>query len=337
MFGVGKTPFTFLKDKIILFLLPKLSKTIIMARGRGTMKTLSSILIFGFSFVSLTYANQIMGWHLTKKVNIGNNPYASLVWNDHIYISQLGPNRTPVEDDDGQLIRLELDGTIDQSFRLTQKLNHPTGLSIENGILYIGDLNKLYAISTLDGEILFDLDLQEAAVQQITDIEFVAPGILAVADVAKKLVLVDVYNKEPLQEVANIESYIPNALAFNPLNSTLYVTGNLQETNVASNGAVLAYKYDPKTNKFAHSATKSIGYYLDGIQVYNSKVYVSDWGPAAAKSNMLELVADINEPGHKTTELFNTAFADFSIYAYGNIMVTPDSINGDILIYNILF
>lgn len=96
---------------------------------------------------------------LFQSLNGFKHPESVLVEENHLWVSDMGQDPSEKENADGNLVKYNLAGDLDQKFTLKTKLNSPMGMAIVQDTIYLADVNRVVGVNKITGELdqLFDL------------------------------------------------------------------------------------------------------------------------------------------------------------------------------------
>jgi hypothetical protein len=244
----------------------------------------------------------------------------------NIYVADIGKELNPTaKDGDGKIIKLDNKGKILDAAFVKEKLNAPKGLAINNEILFVNDIDRLFAFDINSGAKLYEIDFS-AATSFLNDIAVWDNNTLYVSATDKsKLFKVDLVSKsyseiKTDQMIAGI-----NGLFCHKKASRIYVNGFGSDNQ--PNG-VVGY-VNLKDNTF-HKVTQMEGFY-DGIYIHKDVLYVSNW-MAFEKKGVVLAMGIYNPNGTKVLKI-NTGEpiagpADFIIV--NDQLIIPAMMSGEI-------
>ncbi len=109
-----------------------------------------SLLIYLFSTINTNAQKTISGFnHIESATTDGK----------YLYVADIGKELAPMtKDQDGKIIVLDSNGKIIKPSFTTEKLNAPKGLTIDNGVLYTNDIDRIVAFDLKTGNKLYQID-----------------------------------------------------------------------------------------------------------------------------------------------------------------------------------
>jgi hypothetical protein len=189
-----------------------------------------------------------------------------------IYVADIGKELNPnSKDGDVKIIKLDKNGQVLDSTFVKEKLNAPKGLAIDNGILFLNDIDRLFAIDLKTGTKIYEIDFSKDS-SFLNDIAIWDSTTLYVTATDKnKLFKVNLIDKSYSEiKIDHTISGI-NGLFCHKKTNRLYINGF--GTDNKPNG-VVGY-LNLKDNTFT-KLTELEGYY-DGLYITNDVLYVSNW------------------------------------------------------------
>lgn len=274
-----------------------------------------SLLIYLFSTINTNAQKTISGFnHIESATTDGK----------YLYVADIGKELAPMtKDQDGKIIVLDSNGKIIKPSFTTEKLNAPKGLTIDNGVLYTNDIDRIVAFDLKTGNKLYQIDFGNET-SFLNDIAVWDKNTLYVSATDKnKLFKVNLINKTFFE--VKIDKVIPgiNGLFCYKKAAKLYVNGF--GTDNKPNG-IVGY-INLKNNQFTQ-LTKQEGYY-DGIAIANNTLYFSNW-VAFEKKGIIETISlkTAKKACINRDEPINGP-ADFTILK--NTIVSPGMMDGTLV------
>lgn len=286
------------------------------------MKKLTYIkyLVVVFLFISslpLAYAVQAKPKLLFSITDL-SNPESVVLYNDHLYISNIGAKNPAKKDGDGFIKKVALDNK--SSEKWLTGLNDPKGLRVFNDKLYVADLDSLVVIDLTKGKILRKIPVKGS--EFLNDIELDDKGNIYVADTKQSSIyFVDGKNFRSSVLIKNFEE-APNGLYFK--NGRLYVSSWAHNMKPGSLFYVLLS--DKSTVMLE---PKEIGA-LDGLEEY------SDYNWLVTSKNEGKLFLVDVKAGKKKLLLDNvTDAADIGFDKSKKLLMVPLMKVNEVRVYNI--
>lgn len=240
-----------------------------------------------------------------------------------IYVADIGKELNPnTKDGDGRILKLDKKGQILDSTFVKEKLDAPKGLAIDNGILFLNDIDRLLAIDLTTGTKLYEIDFSKDS-SFLNDIAVWDSSTLYVTATDKsKLFKVNLNDKSYSEIKIDHPIYGINGLFCYKKANRLYINGF--GTDNKPNG-VVGY-LNLKDNTFT-KLTEVEGYY-DGLYVVNDVLYVSNWIAFEKKGILFSIQLYNNRVNViKLPELI-AGPADFIILK--DQLIVPGMINGEL-------
>jgi hypothetical protein len=231
------------------------------------MKNLIKISLVFYQFITINTSAQ------TTKTITGFNHVESVATDGKfIYAADIGKELNPTtKDGDGQIIKLDKKGKILETNFVKEKLDAPKGLTINKGILFINDIDRLLAIDLKTGTKLYEIDFSKDT-SFLNDIAVWDNNILYVSATDKsKLYKVNLVDKSYSEIKTDINISGINGLFCYKKASRIYVNGF--GTDNKPNG-IVGY-INLKDSAFTQISNLE-GYY-DGIFISKDVLYVSNW------------------------------------------------------------
>lgn len=266
-----------------------------------------------------------------------SHPESVMSDSNHFYISDIGKEMEPGKHDgDGAIARVSLSGSdINPNWAdvgSNKPLNAPKGMNIQDGTLYVTDIDRIVGFDTGSGKQVFELDLSSTGSQFLNDLISPAPGILLVAATdLGRVYRIDLKNKH--FDPTGIENLTGvNGLTNGPKKEYLYLATHGPDSPVSGGVFRVSMKDCPSLIKTSDETCKieslnaPAGLY-DGISFYNNTLVVSDWHEF--KPNMGRIRYRGDDGNWKTAP--DNAFsgsADFHIH--GTMLYLPEMMTGNI-------
>ncbi|WP_258444025.1 ATP-binding protein [Helicobacter sp. 16-1353] len=120
-------------------------------------KSLITIMLFALVAINLQAKAKIV-----QEISGFSHPESVFVYEDNVFVSNVGKKLEPLaKDGDGFISKLSYDGKmINKSF--IKNLNAPKGLFIENGKLYVLDIDELKVFDVNSAKALFSIKIDDA-------------------------------------------------------------------------------------------------------------------------------------------------------------------------------
>lgn len=211
--------------------------------------------------------------HFAETVVEGfSHPESVIAHDGMVYVANIGTELQPAAmDGDGFISAVRPDGTIlERKFLPVQgTLNAPKGMAIVGSTLYVADINRIVGFDLTTRKTVFELAVPETSFLNDLTVRDDHTLFASATDLGK-IVEVDLTTRTytflalpPLQG--------PNGLWYERSNNTLYCVEFGAENQ--PNGNVIAISFAP----LQMQKMSAVQGYLDGVQMYNGKLYVSDW------------------------------------------------------------
>lgn len=243
--------------------------------------------------------------------NVGPHPESVTIDGAKVYVMQFGDELQPMtQDGDGYIAVYDANGRLLDT--LVTGLDAPKGSEVVGNVLYVADVDTLFGFSTLNGK--------TAQVVSFTGKTSFLNGLTAGASGTLYVSATDsgkIWAVTAAAGVATELSSLPgvNGLSYDSATGLLYAVTFLQ--NDAQAGGVYLVSLDS-------GKTTRIGSYsgmLDGLQVFNDKLYFTDWNPAG-QGRMLEMDIATGETRIVAESDLLSGPADFDILPDG-IAIVP--------------
>ncbi len=211
----------------------------------------------------------------SMKVEGFSSPESVTTDGTYFYVSNVGKELKPMDKDgDGYISRLSAKGKVlDAQF--ISGLNAPKGMTVNEGILYVADIDKVKGFSVSNGKQVFDLDFSAQGTSFLNDMTVVDENTLLVSSTDIGAVYEISLNPVPsLRKIdSNVDLVAANGIYFDRQSGTLYVA--TYGSNNQSNGFIGKGKLE--NGKLDFQKIYNVGGLYDGIAVNDGKVYFSDW------------------------------------------------------------
>ncbi|MES2746830.1 MAG: hypothetical protein V4648_00535 [Bacteroidota bacterium] len=213
-----------------------------------------------------------MNAQITKTITGFNHVESVVVDGKYLYAADIGKELQPTaKDGDGQIIKMDKKGEVQDANFAKEKLNAPKGLAIYNGILFINDIDRLVAIDINSGNKLYEIDFS-AVTSFLNDIAVWDNNTLFVSASDKnKLYKVNLTDKSYSEIKTNKTIAGINGLFCYKKASRLYVNGFGSDNQ--PNG-IIGY-INLKDNSFTQLT--ALEGYFDGMFISKDVLYVSNW------------------------------------------------------------
>ena len=241
-----------------------------------------------------------------------------------IYAADIGKELNPTaKDGDGQILKLNKKGKILDATFVKEKLDAPKGLSINKGILFINDIDRLLAIDLKTGTKLYEIDFSKDT-SFLNDIAVWDNNTLYVSATDKsKLYKVNLIDKSYSEIKTDKTISGINGLFCYKKASRIYVNGFGSDNK--PNGIIGFINL--KDNTFTQITTLE-GYY-DGIFISKDVLYVSNW-VAFEKKGIIQGIGiyNTNRVAKISTSEAISGPADFIIV--NDQLIVPAMMSGEI-------
>ncbi|WP_298221698.1 hypothetical protein [Flavobacterium sp.] len=260
---------------------------------------------------------------MTKTITGFHHVESIAIEGKFLYAADIGNALNPTaKDGDGQIIKLDKKGNILDASFAKEKLNAPKGLSINDGILFLNDIDRVVAIDLNSGNKLYEIDfskdtsfLNDSAVWDDTTL-FVS------ATDKSKLFKINLTDKSYIEIKTDTTIAGINGLFCYKKASRLYVNGFGSDNQ--PNG-VVGY-VNLKDNTFT-KLTNLEGYF-DGLFISKDILYFSNW-VAFEKKGVIMGINLINNHCTKIKSIEPIAGpADFTIK--NDQLILPAMLSGEI-------
>ncbi len=269
---------------------------------------------------------------LFHSINSFNHPESVLVEQNTLWISDMGQNPSEVENADGNLVKYNLSGDLDQTFTLKTKLNSPMGMAIIKDTIYLADINRVVGVNKNSGELDQVFDLSFSSSVFLNDIVAIEDQYLIVtATDIKKIYLISL-NQNKVEELnIDFHGYTPNGVFYEKQTHILYFASNEKHAlGQEGNGKVSKYLFENKKATFQQEF--SVGKFLDGVFVKEDQIVVSDWQSAGNDGKIYILDKSSIVLSHEFS-LKTSGLADMDYSEKNKVLVTPDFIQGIVRLY----
>jgi hypothetical protein len=188
-----------------------------------------------------------------------------------LYVADIGKELDPsAKDGDGRIIKTDMNGKILDSLFAQEKLNAPKGLALDNGILFVADVERLVALDIKSEKKLYEIAFE--GISFLNDIAVVNKTTLFISATDKsKIFKVSLIDGSYTELVTDKTILGTNGLFYDAQSNRLYVNGFGSDNK--PNG-IFGY-IDLYGNKFIQ-LTKQQGYF-DGIWLSKGVLYISSW------------------------------------------------------------
>ncbi|WP_432737518.1 hypothetical protein [Maridesulfovibrio sp. FT414] len=266
----------------------------------------------------------------TVKVDGFSSPESVTSDGTYFYVSNVGEKLNPTDrDGDGYISKLTAEGSVVER-RYVTGLNAPKGMAVQDGILYVADIDRIKGFDLSDGKKVFELDFSADGTSFLNDIAVYADKQLLVsATDTGNVYLVNTGENPSFSKLeSDMDLFGPNGIAVDQENGDVYIASfgkDHKPNGFVSKGRIVAGKIKGEKVFFKD------GFY-DGIALHDGKVIVSDWiefkksgvliqvDPKNGKSSTLELEEKIGGP------------ADFYLDAKGKRLWIPMMLENKLLI-----
>ena len=219
---------------------------------------------------------------LEKTVATNAKPEAATRDGDALLVSSLGPDNS-ADSGDGSIQRLLWEGSVDHGFHLATPLHNPKGIvAVASGIVVL-DIDRVVVIAR-SGELRSEISLAASGTRFLNDVTMVDDHqvIVSATDI-KRLFLINLLSGESRELQPDFDLDHPNGLHFDPDTNSLYITANGEHTlGEEGNGSVTKTEVDAAAGQVRLLWSSPIGKFVDGIDLRDRTIFVSDWiGPGA--------------------------------------------------------
>ena len=283
--------------------------------------------LFSLTFV---FANESSLWKVDTKFSFGENPESVLIYKNSLFISDMGKDSRRVRTADGNLVRMNLDGTQVSSFKVSETLHSPMGMAVLGNIIYVVDIDRILGFSVKSGDLRFKLDLSAEGATFLNDIVTIDRSHLLVsATNLQKIFLVNI--KHGKYTELDVSLSHPNGLAYDSVEKILYVAGNKEHAlKEYGNGELTGLQLNG-LNKPKKVLEMSFGKFIDGVAFHKGKLLVSDWKDFEKGASLFTIDATSRKIVAEE-DLGIKGVADFSANDVFNKIYLPNLIDGEIYI-----
>jgi hypothetical protein len=207
-----------------------------------------------------------------KRIHAFKHPEGVCIINaDKVFISDIGKSfKTTDRDSDGVIYQCPINNINSKNkFNKTFKLNAPKGITFANHKLFIADVDRIVIADIETGIKADEIAFADTTVS-LNDVFLLDDNTLLVTVINKhELYAINLTSKD----IINLSnSSIEGANGLCKYEKKIYVCGFSSKEK----GKGSIYEYDIETNKIT-TVIKDLGH-LDGIKLFNKKLFVSDWG-----------------------------------------------------------
>lgn len=281
-------------------------------------------------FANLVYASTEPVLFLS--LNNFKHPESVLVEKNNLWVSDMGQDPSELENADGNLMKYNLAGDLDQSFTLKTKLNSPMGMAIVHDTIYLADINRVVGVNKVTGELDQEFDLSSSGTVFLNDIVAIEDKYLIVtATDIKKIFLISL-NENKIDDLdIDFHGYAPNGIFYEKETQYLYFAANEKHgLGPKGNGKVLKYLLDDKKAIFQQEV--SVGIFLDGVFIKDDMLVISDW-QTTGPDGKLYVLNKSNLALDKEIDLKTSGLADIDYSYEYKILATPDFVRGIVRLY----
>ena len=285
---------------------------------------MKTIIKLSLALSTLSFANA----QTTKNISGFNHIESVATDGKFLYVADIGKELNPTgKDGDGKIFKLDLTGKVLDSNIVKETINAPKGLAIDNGTLFIADVDRVIAIEIKTGNKLYEIDFSKDA-SFLNDISVWDKNTLFISATDKsKIFKINLIDKSYIELVTDKTIVSTNGLFADKKSNRLYVNGFGSDNK--PNG-IVGY-INLANNKFTQLAT--IEGYFDGIFLSNGILYTSNWVAFEKKG----IIQTINLTNNKVSQVkMNEPFAgpaDFIILK--NQLIVPEMMTGAIQFINL--
>jgi len=220
------------------------------------------------------------------------SPEAVVSDGKHIYVSNVGEKLDPTaKDGDGFISKLALDGSVVERRFLPAKgaaLDAPKGMAINDGVLYVADIDRIVGFELASGKQVYSADLSANATVFLNDLTFGEGNTLYVsATDLGRIFALDVTDKSGKARALDLPPLPgPNGLKYDKAGKRLLVAGFGTDNKPTGEIGVIT---ELETKPVYKKLTEAKGYF-DGIALIGpDRLLTSDW-VAFEKKGVLKTV-----------------------------------------------
>ena len=263
-----------------------------------------------------------------------DHPESVLITQNAIYISEMGIDTGEVIQD-GDIQKRNLFGKVDQKFKVNTPLTSPMGMGISRNHLYIADVDKIVILSATTGEFINQINMSHFKVNFLNDIEIISNRYLIItATNLKKVFCYDLVQDIFLDLNIDLKGNAPNGVTFDTVHKELYISANEAHTlGNDGNGKVLVYNIDFKNLDSKLIRSTSLGRFLDGIEIQNQSVILSDWFSREKEGKLYSLNKKTLQTNNHDLLLNIGGFADFDFNQKTKFLAAPALTENKVYIY----
>ncbi|HKK45851.1 MAG TPA: hypothetical protein VJ964_10035 [Balneolaceae bacterium] len=282
---------------------------------------MGAVIAFGLSIT-------VQAQSITKTIEGFAHPESVVESGNYLYVGNVGNELQPsAKDGDGFISKVNVStGKVEQLHFLPNgdaTLNAPKGLTIADNTLYLADINRVMGFDLDSGKMVFELNIPEASF--LNDVVAGDSQTLYVSGTSLgKIARINI----PKQSYEFLD--IPmikgaNGLDLSTDKTTLYCVGFGADNQ--PNGRITEIELDPLK-------AKTIGNYqglLDGAQLYNGKLYFSDW---KSENKGIINILDLQSNHVSMLDLSQTIGgpADFYLDQNSSILYVPSMLESKIYV-----
>ena len=257
--------------------------------------------------------------------SILKNPESATIYNNHIYVTNMGEKSWKNPDKDGFISKLSLDGkAVDLKF--TEELNDPKGMAVYKDSLVVTDITELVIIDFKSKKVLRKIKTPGVF---LNDIYVSEEGVAYVTDTYKsKIYSVDLLTSKVTVIKENMQE-APNGIYL--IKNDLYIASwaNKLESDWSAKAKGRFLKINLKNNLETFITRANLGN-LDGVEPLSA----GKWLVSDKKGNVVYEV-DEKSGEYKALDMVFTDVADIHYSLKHGLLVAPLMGEGKLIILKI--
>ncbi|NHM07210.1 hypothetical protein G4D82_08245 [Flavobacterium sp. CYK-4] len=272
--------------------------------------------------LSVLFASNVVA-QITKSISGLHHVESVVSEGKFLYAADIGNALSPTtKDGDGQIIKYDKKGKLIDAAFSKERLNAPKGLSVNDGVLFLNDIDRVVALDLSSGNKLYEIDFSKETSFLNDSAVWDDATLFVSATDTSKLFKVNLTNQSYTEIKTDITIAGVNGLFCYKKASRLYVNGF--GSNNQPNG-VVGY-INLKDNTFKR-LTNLEGYF-DGLYISKDVLYVGNWVAFEKKG----VVMGINLINNRCTKIKTiepiSGPADFIIK--NDELIMPAMLSGEI-------
>lgn len=209
------------------------------------------------------------------------SPESVLISRSGMFVSNVGEELEPMlEDGDGYITKLSLEGNLEGEEQFIRELNAPKGMAEKDGILYVADIDQVKAFKAENGEPVQTYDFRPYEARFLNDMVFYTSGQLLITDTELNLIFSLDTKTGDIKKIGIPDDFMgPNGLYFDQVTQILAIVGFGRDGD-PSGRVALVYPMDSNDGSLGpFEILDTPTGLLDGVAFVEKKyVIFSDWG-----------------------------------------------------------